>query len=153
MLLQTLKERPLLIVGCCAGSLAVGLVLAVGSMWLLSEPAAFSTSSIPKSAMSAGPKPPYSKTPDGRLIHPLTGRACPKGTKPTGRRECTVDCPKGMFYWEGANQCIPTDEAKVACAGQNGTWIVGGANEEDRCRIPLAEIDPKARRTLDRLGR
>ena len=161
-MLHTFRQKLGLVVGCCAGSLSVGLVLWVGTVWLpaaLSSPPdarrnapVTSSASIPGQAVEGTET--YARKPDGRFIHPLTGQPCPIGTKPAGRSGCVGYCPEqGMFYWEETGQCIPVVEAKIACEQKSGTWIVGADDRTHRCRFPLTEIDPSERRTLQRLGR
>jgi len=96
----------------------------------------------------------FKKTLDGRLIHPVTGQACPKDMKPVGRKGCIGYCAEeDMYFWEKTGRCIPKIEAKVACEENLGTWIVTVDTKEERCRIPLTEIDPQATQRLNRFGR
>ncbi len=170
-MLQMLKGKLGLVAGCCAGSLAVGLVLGVGSVWLTRVPPMAATvfpppppqqvqrtapaTPVVNTPVQAGQdNAPYARTRDGRLIHPVTGQACPKDMKPIGRRGCVEYCPEeGMSYWEDAGGCVPTDRARLACGERGGTWILGVENQGGRCRFPLTEIDPRARDRLNRLGR
>jgi hypothetical protein len=161
-MLHTFRQKLGLVVGCCAGSLSVGLVLWVGTVWL---PAALSsppdarrnapvTSSTGVPGQTAEDNPVYARNPDGRFIHPITGQPCPIGTKPAGRSGCVGYCPEqDMVYWEETGQCIPVADAKIACERKAGTWIVAADGREHRCRVPLTEIDPRERRRLERLGR
>jgi hypothetical protein len=167
-MLQMLKGKLGLVAGCCAGSLALGLVLGVGSVWLTRAPPMATTvfpppspkqvqRTVPTSPVANAPVQtgqnnlPYARTQDGRLIHPFTGQVCPKDMRPIGRRGCVGYCAEeGMSYWEEAGRCVPTDRARVACEEKAGTWI---EDQGGRCRFPLTEIDPKARDRLDRLGR
>jgi hypothetical protein len=153
--------------GCCAGALVIGLVLAFGSIWLSQSPrTANEMSSSPQKAgrtpTALPAKEPRgntdtsasARTPDGRFIHPQTGRACPIDTKPTARGGCTPSCSEpGLSYWEDARRCIPVAEARTACEAKSGNWIDGPENEGGRCRVPLTEIDPTERGRLNRLGR
>jgi hypothetical protein len=161
-MVHNLRAKLFLIAGCCAGSVVVGAILAGGSLWLSRAPS-------PPRAASPGPQnsqgqqfaptaatPPsaFKKTPDGRLIHPITGQACPKDMKPIGRRGCVGYCEQeDMFFWEPSGRCILKSEAKAACEERNGTWIVTVDSTEERCRVPLTEIDPKERERLYRLER
>ena len=157
-----LKGKLVIVAGCCAGSLAVGLIIAGGSLWLsrappppipvpvMRQPQAIQPTAPPKPAASS----PLAKTPDGRLIHPVTGQACPKDMKPVGRRGCVGYCPEeDMYFWEKTGRCIPKTSAKAACEENNGTWIATVDTHEERCRIPLTEIDPNERQRLYRLER
>ena len=157
-----LKGKLVIVAGCCAGSLAVGLIIAGGSLWLsrappppilvpvMRQPQAMQPTAPPKSAASS----PLAKTPDGRLIHPVTGQACPKDMKPVGRKGCVGYCPEeDMYFWEKTGRCIPKTAAKAACEKNNGTWIVTVDTHEERCRILLTEIDPNERQRLYRLER
>ena len=96
----------------------------------------------------------FKKTQDGRFIHPVTGQACPKDMKPVGRRGCVGYCAEDdMYFWEKAGRCIPKSEAKTACEEDRGTWIVTVDSKEERCRVPLTEIDPQATQRFNRFGR
>ena len=160
---QSLKARLVLIAGCCAGSLAVLLILAVGSQWLSRAPMSGMTAPSarqPQQAQQTAPETTaaatsaFKKTQDGRLIHPVTGQACPKDMKPIGRRGCIGYCAdEDMYFWEKTGRCILKSEAKVACEENRGTWIVTVDTKEERCRIPLTEIDPQATNRLNRFGR
>jgi hypothetical protein len=156
------RAKVVLVAGCCAGSLAVGLILGGGSLWFsrappslpitapVMRPQAIQPTAPSKSAAGS----PVAKTPDGRLIHPVTGQACPKDMKPFGRRGCVGYCPEeDMYFWEKTGRCIPKTAAKVACEESAGTWIATVDTHEERCRIPLTEIDPNERQRLYRLER
>ena len=160
--LHNLKAKLVLVAGCCAGSLAVGLILGGGSLWLSrvpSLPITVPPVPPPREMQQNTPPPttagsPFKKTQDGRLIHPVTGQACPKDTKPIARRGCAGYCPEeDMFFWEKTGRCIPKSTAKVACEEVGGTWIVTVDTKEQRCRVPLTEIDPNERQRLYRLER
>jgi hypothetical protein len=155
------RAKVVLVAGCCAGSLAVGLILGGGSLWLSRAPSLPITVPVmrPQAMQPTAPSKsaagsPVAKTPDGRLIHPVTGQACPKDMKPVGRRGCVGYCPEeDMYFWEKTGRCIPKTAAKVACEESAGTWIAAVDTHEERCRIPLTEIDPNERQRLYRLER
>jgi hypothetical protein len=170
-MLQVLKGKWGLVAGCCAASLGVGLMIGGASVWLTPAPPRVTTAFPPPpshQALRTVPSAPvandsiqtgknnlpYARTQDGRLIHPVTGQACPRDMKPIGRRGCVEYCPEeNMTYWEDAGRCVPTERASAACVEKGGTWILGVEDQGGRCRVPLTEIDPKARNRLDRLGR
>ena len=157
---QSLKAKLVLIVGCCVGSLAVLLILAGGSQWLsrapmlgMTTPSARQPQQTTQEATAAASSS-FKKTQDGRLIHPVTGQDCPKDMKPVGRRGCIGHCEEeDMHFWEKIGRCIPKSDAKVACEENRGTWIVTVDTKEERCRIPLTEIDPQTTNRLNRFGR
>jgi hypothetical protein len=106
------------------------------------------------SETTAAVSSPFKKTQDGRLIHPVTGQACPKDMKPIGRRGCIGYCAEeDMYFWEKTGLCIPKNEARVACEENRGTWIVTVDTKEERCGIPLTEIDPQATNRLNQFKR
>ena len=153
--MKSLKAKLVLIAGCCAGSLAVVLILAGGSQWLSRAPM-LGPLQVQQNApeMTAAAISSFKKTLDGRLIHPVTGQVCPKDMKPIGRKGCIGYCAEeDMYFWEKSGRCIPKSEAKVACEENRGTWIVTVDTKEERCRIPLTEIDPQTTNRLNRFGR
>jgi hypothetical protein len=161
-MLYTPSQKLVLVVGCCAASLATVVVLWIGTVWLptaLSSPPEARRNAPVASAIGVPGQTPdsngtYARKPDGRFIHPLTGQPCPIGTKPVGRSECVGYCSEqGMIYWEQTGQCIPLADAKITCEEKGGIWVVGTDNREVRCRFPLTEIDPRERRRLEQLGR
>src|SRR5262245_22866875 len=95
-----LKSTLLLVAGCCAGSLAVGLIRAGASRWLSQElslsivatPASQNRQAPQTAPTAVIPSSSFARTPDGRLIHPLTKQACPKDMKPIGRKACVGYC-------------------------------------------------------------
>src|SRR5262245_24762727 len=153
--MKSLKAKLILVAGCCAGSLGVFLILAGVSQWLSRAPM-LGPQQVKQSApeMTAAATSSFKKTQDGRLIHPVTGQACPKDMKPIGRRGCIGYCAEeDMYFWEKTGRCIPKSEAKVACEENRGTWIVTVDTQEERCRVPLTEIDPQTTQRLNRFGR
>jgi hypothetical protein len=91
----------------------------------------------------------------GRPAHSSRHRTgVSKDMKPIGRRGCIGYCAEeDMYFWEKTGRCIPKNEAKIACEENRGTWIVTVDTKEERCRIPLAEIDPQATNRLNQFKR
>src|SRR5262245_14108408 len=99
-MMGTFKAKLILLAGCCVGSLGVGLLLASGSLWLSSVPRQTAiklsattadrnvsrsdptTTGVPGSTESTLDGPRFATTRDGRFVHPVTGHACPVGTRP-----------------------------------------------------------------------